>query len=77
MLQSTWGYERLKGNDVCFMGDVLAISKLVTNPFPDGDRLASHYLLCVHIARLIPYQPANIQHVFWDMLDAAIEAYAI
>jgi len=77
MLQSIFGYERILRPDTPVLNptDTMELAGNMTSIFMHGDKLVSWYFLCVHIARLIPYQPAERQHIFWDMLTHAIEVF--
>ena len=78
MLQSIFGYEALlrPGEPGLDPKDRMALGDALTGVFTKGDELVARYFLCVHIARLIPYQPVHKRYIFWDMLTHVIEVYA-
>jgi hypothetical protein len=77
ILQSVFGYEAMRDptqaflsidNRITFAEDMLA-------NFGKDDGDLALYFLCVHYARLIPYQPAESRHLYWDTLTNLIEVF--
>lgn len=75
MLQSCWGYEMLKGNHVHFRGNARDVSQRVLKMLDPVEADIACYFLCVHILRLIPYQPEHEQDLFWMMYRNAYNEY--
>lgn len=76
MLQSCWGYEDVRGNLVNFKrSEANETAKIVLRWLDPIEAELATYFLCVHILRLIPYQPEDLKMTFWDMFRSALSAY--
>lgn len=75
MLQSCWGYEEIKKNRVQLYGYRLLLSNIVLDRLSPQDAELSTYFLCVHILRLIPYQPEPLRMIFWNLFRSVFDVY--
>lgn len=78
MLQSIFGYEKKARPSMPTLDveDPMRLARDLLSSFTLSDEHVSHYFLCVHIARLIPYQTEDRRYIFWDMLADAMEVYS-